>query len=122
MVVTREQIKIGVAIAILVLLIILLVTMFRSTSKDQQSPYKELLEAKDETIRAKDETIAAREDMNHRLDETITTLFQRDSMLRAEYIQHQPIYSKIDAKLKEIPARIARIAGNDDSIRAAFSR
>jgi hypothetical protein len=118
----HEKVLYGISAAVLLLIIIIFITVFRSLRKAPDSPYKELIEAKDETIRAKDETIAVKTEANRKLDETIANLMSADSALAAQYKTNQVIYKNIDAKLKDIPVRIARIAGNDDSIRAAFSR
>lgn len=55
-------------------------------------------------------------------DEEIRRGLERDSLLAISYINHQKSYTPIYEQLKKIPDRIAAIAGNDDSIRAAFAR
>lgn len=116
-----EIIKYSIIGAVGILLIILIVTLFRATNKTDDSLYKELIAAKDETIKAKDELIAEKLNQNIELDKTISELKARDSVLTERYLQNQIIYKKLDAQLKNIPARISAIAGNDDDIRRAFS-
>lgn len=77
-------------------------------------------------IKAKDQVIEsiARERDTYRAwkDEKNAELLKKDSLLDLNFKLNQSTYTKIDATLKNIPIRIAHIANNDDSIRAAFSK
>lgn len=55
-------------------------------------------------------------------DKNVTFILQQDSLKEVFYNQHQKIYLQYNDQLKNIPVHIARIANNDDSIRAAFAK
>lgn len=113
-----QKIQLGIIDAVGIIVIIMLITLFKGSS----SNLKQLLEAKDAIIKAKDETIAAKNQQNEKLDSASNIIRTRDSIIAANYLQNQKIYTRYDEQLKNIPDRIAVIANNDDSIRAAFAR
>lgn len=120
----QDKIKYGLIGLVGILVIVLLFTIFRSLRKEGDADlYKQLLAEKEERIKLKDEIIADKLRDNSRLDKDISAIRIQDSISRATYFKNQSIvYKKIDERLKNIPINIARIAGNDDSIRAAFAR
>lgn len=104
------------------LLIVFVFTLFMSLRKEDNSSYKKVIEVYDQLLKSKDEVIASKKELNLQLDDRISDLEKRDSVLEIHYNQNQVIYSKLNDQLKNIPTRIAAIANNDDSIRAAFAR
>lgn len=108
---------------LVILIAILAITSFKGNKPSSSWQDKQaVLAAKDETIQVlKDEREHFIEDLEEK-NVIITSLVTRDSVITSNYIQHQIIYPKLYDDLKKIPVRIAAIAGNDDSIRAAFAR
>lgn len=107
-------------IAVAVLLTLQIQSWFGRGSRPNDY-YKEKIADKDSIISERQKLIDQKEEELLRRDERISQLEQRDSVLISNYLKNQTVYKKIDAQLKDIPNRISRIAGNDDSIRAAFS-
>lgn len=120
--ITKEEIKIGIGVLALVIGIILVISIFTGFHKKDPPVNEQVIAAKDETIAVLKEQRTHLLEDNQKSDETIRLLEDRDSALQQHYLQNQIIYKQLDAQLKNIPADIARIAHNDDSIRAAFAR
>lgn len=74
-----------------------------------------------EVIKAFDQEREAWKRLADEKDKTVSFILKQDSLKEVFFNQHQKIYTQLNDQLKNIPARIARIANNDDSIRAAFS-
>lgn len=117
---TERKILIGVSVATVILAVLLISSLF-GRGKDPVT-HEAVIAAQDETIKAYKSSAEAWQQVAAESRQTVVQLIARDSMLLSNYIDHQKVYPKIDEKLKNIPAYISRIAGNDDSIRAAFAR
>jgi hypothetical protein len=102
--------------------IILIVALF-GRNKDDDSKYRDLyIQALDEKNQLLREKVDVLEMVIEEKDKAFVLQVQRDSAINSHYLENQKIYQALNAKLKDIPVRIARIASNDDSIRAAFAR
>lgn len=80
----------------------------------------DLIKAKDETIKAIQRERDAYIEMRDKESENIAEHRKKDSILHELYLSNQKIHESFEKELKDIPANIKRIAGNDDSIIAAF--
>lgn len=104
-----------------ILLLVLLFSVLRSCRRDEIGTHDELIKAKDETIEAIKESRDAYQLVIEEKDKNIAQLKIQDSILQATYSNNQNVYKVLDAKIRNIPNFISRIANNDDSIRFAFS-
>lgn len=115
----QDKIKLGVRLLEAVLVIVLLITLFKGNKKDL-TPYNELVAAKDSVIASQErEKEAILSEIAER-QISLDALDALDSIINENNKQFSTIYKLLDAKLKNIPARINNISGNNDSIRAAF--
>lgn len=118
---TPDQIKIFLLAVVVVIGITYLATLFFGFKKPEPSSSEAVIKAKDETIRIlEDHQVFIRTQLNKN-EQAIRDLETRDSALNAHYLANQSVYIKLNEQLKNIPLRIAAIANNDDSIRAAFA-
>lgn len=114
--------KYSVIGVVVIVFLILLVGVFRSFRNKELNTHEDVIKAKDQTIEAIKESREAYQLVIVEKEKTILQLQKRDSTIQVNYINNQNAYKSIDAKLRNIPDYISRIANNDDSIRAAFSR
>lgn len=104
---------------IMISLVTIAIVMFRA-NKNLDLNYQTVLKEMDNTRKAiQFERKAYQLNIDDKMNEIIT-LEQIDSLLNIHYQKEKLIYKKFDDQLKNIPTRIAAIAGNDDSIRAAY--
>lgn len=118
---TSDKIKIGLIVVVVILAIALVVTLFKGNRKDNY-PYKELLAQKDSVIAAQQRERATLEAEIIEREISFEALETLDSLTYAHYREFQKIHKLLDAKLQIIPVTIAGLRGNNDSIRAAFSK
>lgn len=111
---------IGIGI-VFICLLVLLFALFRSYRKTELNTHEELIESHKQTIEAEKKVQQAWELVAAEKDKTIAQILQKDSILQIQYLNHQRVYSNLNAKINNIPAFIDRIANNDDSIRRAYS-
>lgn len=83
--------------------------------------YKELIKAKDETIKAEHDKQAIYEDRIDDLKTFIDDHKRNDSLLITQITTNKQTLKQVDDKIKNIPARILSLAGNNDSLRVAIS-
>lgn len=112
----RSHIIIGV---LALAAIIIFFTFFnnRSTGID----YKELIKAKDETIKVLQDQRPIFEKHIEELKVLISDYQKNDSLLITQIIANKQTIKQVDERLKNIPARIAAIANNNDSLRRAIA-
>lgn len=101
-------------------ILILVITFFKRNRGGID--YKELIKAKDEQIELIKEHNRHYEQDNKRLEDEIVAHKKQDSILIGQLTNNRQNIKSIDDKIKNIPVRIAAIATNDDSIRAAFAK
>ena len=118
MIISKENIRTGLVVVIALILLCNLFGIFKG-KETLPDHFKELIAAKDETIIS-----ISRERDTYRQwkDEQTAELQVKDSILVSAFQKNQSTYKPIYEDLKNIPLRIVRISGNDDSIRAAFSK
>lgn len=109
---TLEHLK----VLLLAALIIKVFFLQGSDSKPDHSGEIKALEKVSESIARERDTYRSWK------DEEIRRGIERDSLLIISFTQHQKVYEPIQRNLANVPVRIQRIAGNDDSIRSAFAR
>lgn len=98
---------------------IIIFVLFKA-NKGINNNYSQIVKSMDNTIAAvKNEREAYQLTIDEKLNKNVT-LEQIDSLLAVHYRQDQIKYLKLEQELKNIPDRIALIAGNDSSIRAAY--
>lgn len=99
--------------------IIIFFTFFNK--KQSGIDYKELIKAKDETIQVLQDQRPIFEKHIEELKGFIEDGRQRDSLLMTRINSNQQTIKLVDERLKNIPARINAIAGNNDSLRVAIA-
>lgn len=127
---TKKQIILLCVGAVLLIIITLFVSnIFSHKSGPDKQLLNQVIQLTEERKAADDRTISTQQDFIKVILDDKKVHETNDSLLRIAFIQNQQFYIQsnqkyqaIDAKLKNIPTDIARIAHNDDSIRAAFSR
>lgn len=107
--------------SVFIILIFLLFNLFKSCRTQELGTHEALIKAKNENIEAEKKVQQAWELVAAEKDKTIAQILQKDSILQIQYLNHQRVYSNLNAKINNIPAFIDRIANNDDSIRRAYS-
>lgn len=82
--------------------------------------YKELINAKDETIKVLQDQRPIFEQHIEELKGFIDDHRRNDSLLATQITTNKQTIKQVDDKIKNIPARIAAIADNNDSLRHAI--
>jgi hypothetical protein len=88
---------------------------------NHDNSYKGKLVLSDTLIAIKQREIDSKNIEIAKLNEIIQRSEQRDSALIIDYVTHQNVYKPIYDRLKNIPAHIISISGDDERIRAAFA-
>lgn len=110
-------------IIVFVLGTVLFMTFFTGNHDKYKDLYfKEKLAAKDSAIAEKQRIIVSKDNQLLKADERISQLDNKDSLLALSFTRHQTVYKPINDELKNIPIHLARIRGNNDSIRNSFSK
>lgn len=117
-----DKIKYGLIAVFGIGVIILLIVLFRGKrSTTNQDLVDQLIAAKDSVIKKEGDKIVLYERLIEEKDRTNSVLQERDSVLNAHYNETEKLYKQINDKVKSIPARINRIATNNDSLRIILS-
>lgn len=101
--------------------IILLVMLFKRGQAPDQDLIKQIIAAKDTVIKKENDKIALYERLIEEKEKTSEVLASRDSVLNAHYNETEKLYKDINAQIRTIPGRIARIASNNDSLRGILA-
>lgn len=113
----------NIAVFFSVLLAIILVFTLTHKNKTGKIDFaQKYLDLTDSLLAAKEQVIEAKNQANQEKDKSIAQHNRQDSILNQIYLLNQKNYKTIDEKLKNVPVSIARIANNDDSVRAAYRR
>lgn len=106
-------------IAVLVIgVVFLLFKLFGGKSSvTDQDLIKQLIASKDSIIEVYKDNVALSERLIEEKEKTNSALQDRDSVLNVHYNETEKLYKDINAKINSIPGRIARISGNNDSLR-----
>jgi len=110
---------IGLIAISLIAISISMLTAFRN--KGDNSSYKDVVAAKDESIKILKEQRDMYLPVIEQLNKSIDAHEKKDSVLNELFISNQKKYKANDAKLSDISNRINRISGNNDSLRRAIA-
>jgi hypothetical protein len=113
---TKHNVIVGLIILVIVIGGVILFSLLKSNKQVKDIYFDKYMALKDSMISH------AQQDANNYRDLYLQSK-KDDSLTMANLIQSQKIFRlNINESLKNIPINLARIANNDDSIRAAFSR
>lgn len=119
---TKQEIKQYSIIGVIALtVIILVISLFTSYRKRGDDSYKEVIKAKDETIKVLQDQRPIFEKHIEELKVVIAERKRNDSLLIVQINSTKQSIRQVDDKLKNIPARINRVADNNDSLRLLIS-
>lgn len=117
-----DKIKYTIIGILAITVIILTVSLFSAGKGSGDNYFKEAMNAKDESIGILKETVKMWDRVYTLSNQREDSLYKRLALLETNLQRSQLIYKSFENRLQNIPARIAAIAGNDDSIRAEFNR
>jgi hypothetical protein len=118
---TKQQITYGLLALAVIGVIILLIVLFSGKKDTNQDLVKQLIAAKDSVIKKENEKAAIYERLIDEKEQKESVLKSRDSVLQSHYNEKDRQIKFLNETIRNIPARINRIANNPDSIARAFA-
>lgn len=115
-----DKIKYAVIAGLVLIVVLLLVSLFSGKGSTDNSTYKELIKAKDETIKAIQGERDAYILLTQEKDKSIAVSERKDSVLLQTIINNQAKYTANEKRYQNIPFVVSN--WSKDSLRLAISR